>query len=240
MVERLGEGLPAFVAGVAAKHKGSKASAEASERQRRKEAQIRLDGMRRAARDPALGIPQGPGMLAKAMGKPSGAVATAMLRAYQHARGGEARKVCSVFVSSNPGSGKTTTGARVVLTHASQGDSALYVRAPILPAARSHVTEKLYDLARSVDLLVIDELGMEAEAATIVNLVLERHDNERVTFLLGNLSSKELLERYRLMADLRLRSRMHEMRAAGIPPVQTITDRDFRSKDVGSFVEERA
>lgn len=216
---------------VRSKYAKAPVAAEASERQRRRAQQERIERMRKAARDPALGLPQGQSMLARALGKPVGRVAVAMHEAYEFARGDE-RRTCTLLVGSNPGTGKTTGAQRVILTHAAKGESALYVRAPLLPHIRNHATAALYDQARSVDLLVVDELGMEPDAATIINIVLERHDNERVTFLLGNLAAKEMVARYQLLADPRMRSRFRGLVKSGLArPVLSITDRDFRGGD---------
>ncbi len=226
-MKSLSESINETLARVRAAHaKG--AAPQARERQSRRAALERLERARRIARDPSLGLPQGPSMLSRALAKPSGAVALAIDAAYQYARGDE-RRVCTLLLGSNPGSGKTTAAVRVVLAHVERGSTALYVRAPVLPHVRNHATQAAYDRAREVDLLVVDELGMEAESSTITALLLERFDNERVTIGLGNLSQKEMVARYLLLDDPRMRSRFSGLVRAGFSrPVVALTDRDFR------------
>jgi len=209
------------------------------ERQNRRAQQERIERMRKAARDPALGLPQGQSMLSKALGKPAGRVALAMSEAYEFARGAE-RRTCTLLVGSNPGTGKTTGAVRVILLHAAKGERGLYIRAPLIPVVRNYATAAVYDHVREVDLLVVDELGMEPDAASIIGLVLERHDNERVTFLLGNLSSEEMVARYQLLDDPRMRSRFSGLVKSGFArPVRAIRDRDFRGGDESFATEPR-
>lgn len=224
----LGAVLGETLSRVRSKYSAAPVSSEASERQARREQLARIEKLRRLARDPALGLPQGPSMLARALGKPAGRVGAAMQHAYDFARG-STRRTCTLFVGSNPGSGKTTGAVRAVIFHVERGDTALYVRAPLLPSVRNHTAAPLYDQVRAVDLLVIDELGMEADASAIINLILERHDNERVTFLLGNLTSEETIRRYALTDDARMRSRFRGLVKSGLKsPVVAIEDRDLR------------
>lgn len=203
-------------------------TAEATERQQRRAHLERIEAMRRAARDPSLGLPQGPAMLRKALAPASGKVGLWLDRVYAFARG-ERRRACTVLVGSNPGTGKSTAAVRIILRHVASGSSGLYIRSPLLPSVRNYASAALYDRVRDVDLLVVDELGMEADAATVVALLLERHDNERVTVFLGNLGYDEMLARYRLTLDARVNSRLRGVAKLGLRPVVAFEDRDFRA-----------
>ena len=75
---------------------------------------------------------------------------------------------------------------------------------------------------------MVDEIGTEADAKAIVNLVLERHDFGRLTVLVGNLELQATVDRYDLMADARVRSRMAQQKRLGCNPVRVIRDADYR------------
>lgn len=225
----IGPDALATVRRVATAHAKSGASKDAIARQTRREELARLERMRRAARDPALGLPQGPTMLARALSRPSSPVADRIRAVYAFARGDRPR-VAALFLGSPPGSGKTTAAVEVILTHVERGQSAAYMRAPLLPAIRNHATAALYDRARDADLLFVDELGMEPEPAVVTALLLERHDNERVTILVGNLTHEEMVARYALRDDPRMLSRLRGIVKSGLREVVVaIESRDFRA-----------
>ena len=197
-------------------------------RVRRRNELAHEERMRAASRDTRIGIPTGPEMIARALDKGTGVVAGICREAYRFARGSKARRTCTLWLVGPPGTGKTTSAVRMVLHHEAIGRSAAYVRAPVLPSVRNYASQELYDRVRRTDLLVVDEIGLEADAGTITSLVCERHDLERFTVLVGNLSVEQTVERYKLMADPRVRSRMRQLTGQGFKPVRLAQDRDYR------------
>jgi DNA replication protein DnaC len=195
-------------------------------RERRDRLQLE-ERKRSAARDPRVGVPQSPDLIGRAIRPGTGRAAQVVAEVYRFSRGDEAR-TATVWLIGQPGTGKTTAAIRAILDHEASHHSAAYLRAPILPGVRNYATAELYDRARRVDLLVLDEIGTEAEAKVITELVCERHDNGRVTICVGNLDPQQCVERYSLMTDARVRSRMAQLRRLGCPPVRVIRDRDFR------------
>jgi hypothetical protein len=95
--QALGGVLGAALERVRSEYAKAPVAAEALERQNRRAQQERIERMRKAARDPSLGLPQGQSMLAKALGRPAGRVALAMGEAYEFARGAE-RRTCTMLV----------------------------------------------------------------------------------------------------------------------------------------------
>ena len=195
-------------------------------RERRDRLQLE-ERKRIAARDPRIGVPQSPDLIARAIRPGTGRAAEVVAEVYRYARGDEDR-TATVWLIGTPGTGKTTAATRVILTHEASHRSAAYLRAPIVPGVRNYATAELYDRARRVDLLVLDEVGTETEAKVITELVCERHDHGRVTICVGNLDAPQCVERYALMADARVRSRMAQLRRLGCPPVRVVRDRDYR------------
>ena len=203
---------------------------EVLERVARRNRLAHEERMRTVSRDPRVGIPQGPELIARALTRGTGKVAAVCREVYGYARG--SRKppaTATLWLIGPPGTGKTTSAVRLVLHHEASGRSALYVRAPVLPAIRNYGTAEVYDRVRRTDLLVVDEIGTEIDPKVLVNLVLERHDCERLTVLVGNLAPNECVERYQLMTDLRMRSRMAQLRARGMQPVRSVRDTDHRT-----------
>jgi len=195
-------------------------------RERRDRLQLE-ERKRIAARDPRIGVPQSPDLIARAIRPGTGRAAEVVAEVYRYARGDEDR-TATVWLIGTPGTGKTTAAIRVILAHEASHRSAAYLRAPIVPGVRNYATAELYDRARRVDLLVLDEVGTETEAKVITELVCERHDHGRVTICVGNLDAPQCVERYALMADARVRSRMAQLRRLGCPPVRVVRDRDYR------------
>ena len=99
-----------------------------------------------------------------------------------------------VLLAGSVGVGKTSALARVVALHAL---SAAYVRASdYCSAAGNWRRESIEQLAKSVDLLAIDELGAEGSPRAIVELLVQRFDEGKATILAGNLDSDVVGERY--------------------------------------------
>ena len=202
---------------------------EVEQRVRRRAQLAFEERMRTAARDPRVGVPQGPGLIERALKPGTGKVAKVCRDLYRFARQSTPPHTATCWLIGPPGTGKTTSAVRLILRHEAHGRSAAYLRAPVLPSVRNYATTELYDRARRVDLLVVDEIGTEPDARAIMNLVLERHDYERVTILIGNLTATECVDRYQLMADPRMRSRMAHLRAQGLNPVRAVRDTDYRT-----------
>lgn len=217
----------ALVIDLAARARQRVDDADARTRRERRERLQLEERKRTAARDARIGVPQSPDLIARAIRPGTGRAAEIVAEVYRYARGDEDR-TATVWLVGTPGTGKTTAAIRAILGHEAQGRSAAYLRAPILPGVRNYATAELYDRARRVDLLVLDEVGTEPDPKTITELVCERHDHGRVTICVGNLDAPQCVERYSLMTDARVRSRMAQLRRLGCPPVRVIRDRDYR------------
>lgn len=123
------------------------------------------------------------------------------------------------FVLGGTGTGKTTGVSWMLARHPL---SALYVTAPQCCEYRNTATALLLDAVRTVNLLGIDELGLEAKPSAIVELIIHRFDNGLITVLLGNLTTEQLGERY---SDPRLRSRVASL---GRSVIIELGDEDLR------------
>lgn len=106
-----------------------------------------------------------------------------------------------VFVPGGTGSGKTSGISWIIARHPL---SALYATASQLCETRNAGNYQFLDLARTVNLLGVDELGLEYKPSAIVELLVHRFDHGLITMLLGNVTREMLGERY---SDPRLRSR---------------------------------
>lgn len=126
---------------------------------------------------------------------------------------------------SPPGGGKSTAGAWAVVWHR---ESALYLTAAEVAAnpLTAHTTTHLaWRTFVGPDLVVVDEIGTERDAATVLALAQERYNRGRATILLGNLTSEEFFARY---PDPRLESRLQQQSARGGPTLLELTCGDLR------------
>lgn len=117
--------------------------------------------------------------------------------------------------------GKTAAGARLVALHHRE---ALYIRASALPPPdgtldqvsfdRQASVEKIQAMIRGVDLLVIDEIGVESNPWWVTEWCCLRWP-KKVTFVLGNSTGKAFRERY---SDPRFYSRLIDRQDPKILP----------------------
>lgn len=127
---------------------------------------------------------------------------TALARARQYAAEFEGN-IASFIFSGNPGTGKNHLAAAICNELLLQGKSVLIITvADIMSAmkstfARDDTTEErlISDLS-NVDLLVIDEIGMQTESRyekVIINQIVDRRSSSRrPTGMLSNLNIKEM------------------------------------------------
>lgn len=228
--KQIGPDVLATIARVADKYRATVSQEEQREwLRKRQEAQLE-EKKREAFRDPRVGVPQGPGLLQLALKRGTGKAAAACREAYRFAFGARPRRTVTLWLIGPAGTGKTTSATRLVLHHEAIGRMAAYLRAGAIPGVRNYANAEIYDRARRAELLVVDEIGTEPDPKVISALVCERHDHERVTVLIGNLQPQQCVERYQLMSDERVRSRMAQLRRQGFPPVRAINERDFRAE----------
>ena len=174
-------------------------------------------------------MPRSSVVISRTLQRGTGKAAEVCREVYRYAYGSTPRRTATLWLIGPPGTGKTTCAVRLVLHHEARGRGALYLRSASVPGVRNYASAELYDRLRKIDLLVVDEIGTEADPKVISALVCERHDHERVTILVGNLLRDACIERYQLLDDPRVRSRMKQLRLAKMNPVREIKDRDYRT-----------
>lgn len=150
------------------------------------------------------------------------------VRAIARWRGGRRAGVVRVLAGP-PGTGKSCAAAWACLWDAPgcpREVSALFVTAAELGRTpRNTFSEHLAAWRRwtEVPLLVIDDLGLEGDAAAVSLLLLERYDEGRVTICTANLTDAALAARYLAgevgprLADRLVREQGHRGRPSGLP-----------------------
>lgn len=125
-----------------------------------------------------------------------------------------------------PGTGKSSALAWVA---ASWQRRALYRTADALAQLKPHDSE--WRDARSVSLLTIDELGIEAHPDLLIELMLARWTNGLMTLCASNLSVDEFIARYFQRAGERLGDRLAQQRAHGLRTFVKATWASYRGAE---------
>lgn len=116
--------------------------------------------------------------------------------AYHRPVGRRTRRPAVLYLGSGPGVGKTSALCWAV-THAPR--SARYVKSSTIDVTKRagwSTDEEQWKRWESVELLALDEAGLEKEPECITKLLLERWDHASLTVIAGNLTAKEFSGRY--------------------------------------------
>lgn len=125
-----------------------------------------------------------------------------------------------LYLSGDPGNGKSTAMAWLLLNAIDEGLFVLSTEIAATVVGHSS-TDDYWRRLFSVDLLCIDELGMESgDPAKMIELLLRRFNAGKATIGAGNVGEEAVRGRYGILSGSRLYSRLEDEQArvaGGLP-----------------------
>lgn len=145
------------------------------------------------------------------------------IRKWQRAQEADGGKVPAIRIFSGaPGTGKTSALSWAV---GAWSRPAKYITADAICRIRE---EAVWEGARKISLLALDELGIEAHPEKITELLLARWSEGLLTLCGTNLSMNELIDRYMQAAGARLFDRLRGQRASGLRAFILVSGTSYR------------